>query len=167
MKSPQDQSGFTLLELLVAMSLAGLVFFVVSTAFVVSVDVTEDTNAKLTESQAGAFTSAYFTRDVQSASTVSRSISRCGGGPGTLVASMQWTDTATSATKTYSVDYRLDAGNLTRFLCGSATSSDVVASNLTAASMTCTPASCVDSARLDLDGLGDGAFSIVAERRLP
>ncbi|MDP3713676.1 MAG: prepilin-type N-terminal cleavage/methylation domain-containing protein [Mycobacteriales bacterium] len=167
MKSPNTQAGFTLLELLVAMSLAGLVFSVVSAAFVVSVDVTEDTNTRLTESQAGAFTSAYFTRDVQSASTISTSTPRCGGGSETLVASMQWTDTATTTTKTYSVDYRLEAGRLTRFLCGSATSSDLVASNLTAASMTCTPASCVDSARLDLDGLGDGAFSIVAERRLP
>lgn len=158
-------SGFTLLEVLIAVGLMGLVFTVVSAAFVVSVDSTRDSGAALEQSQAGTLTSAYWTRDVQSAAEVSGSTPRCPAQPGPLVASLRWTDHVAGTAQ--GVDYRLADGALVRHRCGSTVSRDVVGRELTAVVLTCAPSSTCRRATLRLTGSLGPVHTVSADRRLP
>lgn len=162
----REEKGFTLLEVLVAVSLLGLVFGVVSAAFVVSLEVSDDSTERLTESQGGAFTSAWFTRDMQSAQTVDLAGAACPAATGAHVLSATWQDeAAVGGTVTYKVDYRLDGSTLVRTSCGAGPMTQTLARNLKTAEATC-PAMGCSEVRLALQGLGDSDFVLAARRRV-
>jgi prepilin-type N-terminal cleavage/methylation domain-containing protein len=161
-----DDDGFTLIEVLIAMFIMSIVFTVVSVAFIVAQQSTNESTTRLLESQDGALTSAYFGRDAESAPSVAVA-PLCGTATGTPVVSMTWTETLASGNTTYNVDYRYSGGSLTRYTCGPTTGSMVLASSLRAApTVACTP-SCGSptTVRLTLTDTVDGSFAITAARR--
>lgn len=126
-----DDGGFTLIEVLLAIVIAAIVFSVVSASFIIALRSTGESTDRLLESQGSAFTSASFAKDVQRATGLSL-LGRCSGATGTPVVSLSGQEVLASGTTDYTADYRYDraAGTLTRFTCGSSTSSSVVAGQL-------------------------------------
>lgn len=183
MTDDAGDDGFTLIELLLAIVIASVVFGVVSASFIIALRSTGESTDRLLESQAGAFTSASFVKDVQGASTVSRS-GTCTGAAGTAVLSLTGVEVLGGSTGMYSADYRYDssARTLTRYTCGSSTSARLVASRLASApTALCEGARGLTGTRPVVSGCStsttrtitlslvtqvDGRFDITASRRL-
>ena len=164
----RDDDGFTLVELLVAMMILGVVFTVVSAAFFVSFNGAKDSNSVLEESQGGAFTSTYFAEDVQSARNVLRDATVCGGTTGQPLVGMTWTDLGVAQAADYILTDAPDGSKtLTRRRCGGSSTTSEVATQISSATVTCEPASCTRKIRLNLAGTMSGKFTIEATRRLP
>ena len=68
-----DQQGFTLVELMIAMAITGLIVSAIAGALIVSFQTTGVTQQRLAESHDVQITSAYLANDVQSAATVNLS----------------------------------------------------------------------------------------------
>ncbi len=162
----REDSGFTIVELLLAMSISVIVLTVTASAFMVSLRSTDESTTRLSASQDGGFTSTYFARDVQSSQTVSTTAAACGAAAGQLVVSMSWTDVDTAE----HVDYRYvetsGVGQLIRTRCGSVSRSNVVARYLVATpTLTCSPGcGSATSVTLNLDEQ-DAQFSLTGTRR--
>src|SRR5947199_7557345 len=82
-----EESGFTLVELIVGMVITGLLISAIGSALIVVLRTTDVTNARFAESHDVQITSAYVANDVQSASSVSVSNATpdCSGAFTTLV----------------------------------------------------------------------------------
>jgi prepilin-type N-terminal cleavage/methylation domain-containing protein len=164
----RDEDGFTLIEILIAIFVAAVVFMVMAAAFVVSQQSTDVSTTRLLGSQDAAFTSAHFVKDVQSAKTTAQT-GPCPAASGTAVVSMVWTETTiATGTTTYTVDYRYQSatGQLVRFTCGPTTGSDVLASHLkTAPGIQCNPTCATSKAVTMILTEVDGTFRITASRR--
>jgi prepilin-type N-terminal cleavage/methylation domain-containing protein len=76
-----SDDGFTLVELLVSISILGMIMVVLTTAVFMGLRATKDANGSMDESNAASLTAVYFTRDVQGAETISvnDSAATCGG----------------------------------------------------------------------------------------
>jgi prepilin-type N-terminal cleavage/methylation domain-containing protein len=163
-----DDDGFTLIEILIAIFIAAVVFMVMAAAFVVSAQSTDVSTTRLLGSQDAAFTSAYFVKDVQSAKTTSTTTGPCASATGTVVVGMTSTETLTTGSTQYNVDYRYQSASsqLVRFTCGAASGSDVLASHLKSApTISCSP-SCAASTSVTMTLTeADGTFNITGSRR--
>lgn len=100
----RDDEGFTLIEVLIAVALLGIVMGVVATAFSVTIGSSGDATNEVLDSQAVGFTSSFLTTDAASATSISPTSPSC-SGPGSLVLALSWPDLASTVT----VNYRLDA----------------------------------------------------------
>lgn len=81
-----DQQGFTLVELMIAIAITGLIVSAIAGALIVSFATTGVTQARLAESHDVQITSAYLANDVQSAASVNLSSGgTCSGASTTLV----------------------------------------------------------------------------------
>ena len=81
-----DQQGFTLVELMIAIAITGLIVSAIAGALIVSFATTGVTQQRLAESHDVQITSAYLANDVQSAAAVnSSSGGSCSGASTTLV----------------------------------------------------------------------------------
>lgn len=123
------EKGFTLIELLIAIVVMSVVMTAGTTAFLVGINVTNQATTTFMVSQASAFTSAQFSKDVQSATSVQTATAGCAGS-GTLVLALAWT------LPTQAVDYRYRVvdgqGELQRVQCGARSDTETVAQALVA-----------------------------------
>lgn len=150
--APRAEAGFTLLELLVAITLLGIVMVPLATAFVVGGRTFENTRDRLEGSTSSLFTSAYWAGDVQSADSITTSGAPC-AGTGVNVVTFAWaadpgaTTTPTSLPVAMTkVSYaRIDSGDgsqLVRVLCpagGSPATNTVVPRLGSVSPVTCVP----------------------------
>ena len=66
LKLKSDEAGFTLVELLVAIAILGIIIPAIGAALISIIHNTNDTNQRLVESHDAQITAAYFANDVQS-----------------------------------------------------------------------------------------------------
>ena len=122
----RDDSGFTLVELVITTTVLGIVMSVLGAAFYVFFRTTGETTERLAESPALQIASTYLTRDAQSAQVFA---STCGPWPAgsTSLASFGWRDpgatTGIADDRAVVVSYVVSAGSnpfqkqLDRFEC--------------------------------------------------
>jgi hypothetical protein len=104
MSGRRSEAGVTLLELMIAVGLLGLIIVPLTGAMVTGLINTGEANTRLSESRSSLFTSAYYADDVQSSeqgllvATPNTPSWLCGSG--TNVLSVGWTETTTPQTPT-------------------------------------------------------------------
>lgn len=82
----RSADGFSLIELLIAIAVLGVILPALGTAFYVSARTVDGTTDRVTSSAATTLATADFGRDIQSALTVSTgSVATCGPVPGTAL----------------------------------------------------------------------------------
>lgn len=122
----ERDEGFTLVELLIAIMILGIVTSGLATAFTTTIRGTKDLHERFLESQDAQLLAIYFPSDVQSANptTINSSASpsdECNGMDGTNVVRMRWTQRDAATLTAFSASYRLtstaDGGVLTRWFC--------------------------------------------------
>ena len=91
----RSQAGVTLVELLVATAILGVIIPVLTSALVIGWRTTDTTIARLSDSRNRAITPSLWTRDAQSAKTVDTNsgVTTCLNGADTLLARFTWTET--------------------------------------------------------------------------
>ena len=176
--------GATLVELLVAVALTGLIAPALTTALVIGWQTTGDTVDRLSDSRNRKILPSLFTRDVQNARTVdtTSSDSTCVQPTDTLLVRMRWTETpSTGSAVTYVAAWVKTSGTANRIerrFCDS-TSGSAPVSNATGAhgvlgvpSVTCRAADgsvggCSTAVTVTLSVTdASGAFSATGRRRL-
>jgi prepilin-type N-terminal cleavage/methylation domain-containing protein len=129
-------SGFTLVELLVAIAILGIIVPTITTAIVLGLKVTSATTAQLAASHNRQLLAGFFTSDVQSAVTIadetSADTTTCMSAGETLVGRLSWTDVNSAGTSTARVVTYVTATvsgekQLIRHACTGAVMSSVVA----------------------------------------
>jgi prepilin-type N-terminal cleavage/methylation domain-containing protein len=95
-----DECGLTLIELLVSITILGIVMVVLTMAVIFGLGATKNANGSLDESNAAQLTALYFSRDVQGAEQVAvdDATSTCGGA-----AELKLTSTAADRVVAYAV----------------------------------------------------------------
>src|SRR5581483_2758906 len=150
----RQEDGFTLLELLIATMLAGILLLGITSGFIVALRSTRGVQDRFLESQDAQLISTAFTADVQSAdpfrlavgdppsgtTTGCSSASSPASGLGSNILRLQWTETASSGTTNCSAAYRTTFlpsppapartpdGTLTRYFCSGADLANATAS---------------------------------------
>lgn len=166
-----EDDGFTLVELLVATAISGLLAVVIAAAFTVGVQTTSAANARLTASRGAPMVTSYFPPDVQSSATVTVYSTPCTSAVPN-VATFSWVDLdSAGAATTKTVLYTCQLNGATtdlvrRYTAGSTTTSAVAAFDVSAATVTCTP-NCAAPTNASLSVTSGGySFSVTARRRL-
>jgi prepilin-type N-terminal cleavage/methylation domain-containing protein len=93
----QDDRGFTLVELLVAIVILGVVVAAISASIIVGLKTTDRTSQRLAESHDAQMVSSFFATDVESATDVSLTDTACSGGS-TVVVRFSWTESDSPST---------------------------------------------------------------------
>lgn len=172
MRSRSDD-GFTLVELLLATSITGLLATVIAAAFFVGVQTTDTANERLAGSQGAQIATSFFPADVSSATAITVGATPC-AGPDPRVATVTAQDpVVTGSPVTRTVEYTCvtdgAARNLVRIERNASaveTGRVVVVFGVTSAQLTCLPAcGTVRSARLTATEAGGFAFSVSGLRR--
>ena len=171
--NPRDDSGVTLVEVLVATMIGGLISGVIAAAFAVGVRTTDTSNQRLAGSQGAQITTAFFPRDVQSSLTISLGATPCSGGTPT-VATLSWTDVdaaGTSVAKQAQYTCRTTGAQvdlIRRYLENAVFRSDVVlVHGVIAASVSCSP-DCTTprAATITATEVGGFTFAVTGSRRV-
>lgn len=169
-RTGSDQ-GFTLIELVVAASITGVLATVIGAAFTVGVQTSGAANARIAASRGGPVLSSYFPADVQSSATIAVSTTPCTSAvPG--VATMTWVDVdSAGASTSKSVAYTCQVGATTTdlvrtYTAGATSVSSIVVYGVASAAVACAP-DCTTprSATLTVTA-GDFTFSLTGRRRL-
>jgi prepilin-type N-terminal cleavage/methylation domain-containing protein len=87
----RGESGFTLVELLIAVVILGIIAGVVTTTFVVLTRTSQQTQDRLNQSRGPKFASVYWMPDVASSDAVNPVGVRC-GTTGTPIVTFRWAD---------------------------------------------------------------------------
>jgi prepilin-type N-terminal cleavage/methylation domain-containing protein len=92
--SSRADDGFTLIEVLVSISILGVIMVVLCTAVIMGLRSTTDANVKFDQSNTAEFVNLHFTGDVQGADVVSvdNAASSCGGAAELKLTSPSATD---------------------------------------------------------------------------
>ena len=166
--SARREDGFTLVELLIGVAIAGMLITVIGSAMVVGLKTTDATTQRLSESHDAQVTSAYLANDVQSATSVNVS------NAGTLC--------SVTGTPTDLVSFSYQGGQTATYRCGTTGGQTQVTrsfggSTLVLAhfagtarpSVTCTPSPCtstpLDSVALSFAESSGYAYSLLGSRR--
>ena len=174
----RSDAGLTLVELLVATSISGMLAGVIASAFFVGVKTTDTANARLAGSQGAQITRSFFPADVSSASA-DGPVAAVTVGPlpctdaTPIVATLSWTDrdaTATAVRKqaVYSCEVVGTQRNLVRAYTENAVlrGKVVLAYDVLAASATCSPdCTAPRTATLTVTEIGGFTFTITGLRR--
>jgi prepilin-type N-terminal cleavage/methylation domain-containing protein len=175
------EAGFTLLELIVAITIMGIIILPLTLAMVTGLTTTIDAQQRLSASRSPLFTSAFFSRDAQSAAKggIDNNPSNPPGcGTGTNVISFTWKTTAPAAVHNYAASYSLHGSGasqtMTRTFCdngstSTATLAPVLGSGSPAATATCSPgcsaASLPRTITITVTKPKGGSFTLQATRR--
>jgi prepilin-type N-terminal cleavage/methylation domain-containing protein len=122
------EDGFTLLELLIVISILPIVIGGIAVATISSFRSQIAVSARLADSHDAQITSAYFARDVQTATSVSTSTttSLCPSGSGTQLLGLSWTTASGTVTVSYGFSSGTSSPYLVRRYCQGASSPVVV-----------------------------------------
>ena len=85
-----DAHGFTLVELLVAITLLGIIMVAIGAMITTAFRTTTIVSARLEASRAPKLVSTYWVPDVEGANTITRGAGGCGGGGGTPLVTFEW-----------------------------------------------------------------------------
>ena len=88
----QEESGFTLTEVLVVTLILGVIGFVLTQAIILGLRTTDATSASSSRSVATQTLASYFTGDAQSADVVSTSDPGCSSSTAALIVTLSWAD---------------------------------------------------------------------------
>jgi prepilin-type N-terminal cleavage/methylation domain-containing protein len=125
-----SEAGVTLIELLAAVSILGLLVVALTSALFLGFRSTQDMHTSLDQSNAEQIVSTYVAKDVQAADTVLTAVpSTCGTQPAALQTTTRTDPTAASSNVT--VAYRLVGTSLVRQVCGPAPATETIARNIT------------------------------------
>jgi prepilin-type N-terminal cleavage/methylation domain-containing protein len=103
MSAIRDQQGMTLIELLIAIALLGIIIVPITGAMYLALLTNNATAQRVTDSSGSQLVASWLVSDVQSADVVSTSSSLC-GGPNTLL-ELGWTDADPHAPNVTHVTY--------------------------------------------------------------
>jgi prepilin-type N-terminal cleavage/methylation domain-containing protein len=101
-----SDDGFTLPEMLVVVSITGIIVVVLASALIVGAQTTTQATKRLNESHDAQMVNAYFVTDVQSSSYFSKTVTPSGAAcsvVGSPVAMFQWTEVGVTKDAFYSV----------------------------------------------------------------
>jgi prepilin-type N-terminal cleavage/methylation domain-containing protein len=171
LRRPRDERGFTLPEILVAVTILGIIIVPLAASMVVGIRTTSDAQQRLVEARGEQLTAAYFPSDVASADTiVPNDPSPCGGTGPTVVVSFDWAD---DVSPTNEVSYVVPSGStdLYRKSCqgGTLKTTNLLASGISGTpTVTCSPnADCTSatSATIAVTGQSGWQYSVTGTRR--
>src|SRR5262245_14034467 len=112
------EAGVSLVEILVAVAIMGVIMGALSAAFLTGTRTTRDTTTSLGQSNTEQIVSTWVTKDVQGADTVRTGVtSSCGNAPVALETTSRTDPVAT--TSNVIVAYRRSGDQLVRQECGS------------------------------------------------
>lgn len=137
----RNDKGFTLIEILVSVSILGIVMVVLSQSIVLGFQTYIKTETMLTNSRGKQLMASYFTRDVQNTSTADTTTASCvvttGVGGQTIVVNMTGTDfNGVAVNYVYARDSV--ANTLYRHVCtGAADESQLIAGDVSSSSAAC------------------------------
>lgn len=167
----QDQAGFTLVELLVAIAVLGIVIFPLGVAISTGVRTTVDASQRFTDAHGTQIAATYFSDDVASAATVvPNDASPCGGG-GPSIVTFRWSDDVSSASSaSYALRSVSGDRTLVRALCrgGPPVETATIVHDLaaTAPSVVCTPScNAPTSVTLTVTQTSGNTFRLLGTRR--
>jgi prepilin-type N-terminal cleavage/methylation domain-containing protein len=186
----QQEGGFTLVELLVAIVVSGIVMGGLATGFVAALGSTKGIHDQFIESNDAHLLSTTFTSEVQSADPTKTDVlpgtpTGCASSPatGTNILRLHWSETSSTGTTYFSVAYRTNPpltpgpgemtdGTLTRYFCSgsnlateSATVRVVVKNLITTAQPTVNQVG--TTIKLNLMSKSGKPYSLTASTRTP
>jgi prepilin-type N-terminal cleavage/methylation domain-containing protein len=170
MRRKRDERGFTLAELMVAISILGMIAVPLTASIILGLRTTSDSQQRYKEARGAQLTSAYFPFDVASATNITLAdASPCGGAGPAAVASFTWAD---DLSPTNEVSYVVPTGStdMIRKFCrgGSVVSTNLLASGISGApTVTCAPAcdASFDTATITVNGASGWQYTVNGTRR--
>lgn len=171
-----DEGGFTITELLVAIVILGVISVVLVEAVILALKTTDATAANSSRSVAVQTLASYFTDDAQSASQVSTSDVSCAAAP--VLLHFAWTDGGLSRETSYALEPPAgDEQTLVRWSCtgdgepsrtilGHLSDSGPVAVRCNGTACPATPAASPPT-RVTIAVEGDRPLSLTVRRRSP
>lgn len=166
-----DERGFTLPELLVAVTVLGIIIVPLTASIIVGMRTTGSAQQRLIEARGEQLTAAYFPSDVASSDTIVRGDSApCGGTGPAVVASFDWADDHSA---TNEISYVVPAGStdMYRKSCqgGIVQSTNLLASGVSGTpTVSCSPnADCTSasSATITVNLQSGGQYTVTGTRR--
>jgi prepilin-type N-terminal cleavage/methylation domain-containing protein len=139
------QQGFTLVELLLTVTILSLIIGVLTDTLILGLRTTKDTQTRIAQSDAEQFVAHYVTKDVQASVAATPGGTACGVANAALVTTEE--SVATLATADLAVAYSVAPDGLSRSTCAvgatSAATTSILSDEITSFSAACaSPGAC-------------------------